>query len=32
LNTEGLAEGWTMQVAPNGRVFFINHVDKNYVG
>merc|ERR1719361_390625 len=28
LNTEGLPEGWTMQVAPNGRVFFINHVDK----
>ena len=22
LNTEGLAEGWTMQVAPNGRVRF----------
>lgn len=28
LNTEGLPEGWTMQVAPNGRVFFINHNDK----
>lgn len=28
LNTEGLPEGWTMQVAPNGRVFFINHSDK----
>lgn len=28
LNQEGLPEGWTMQVAPNGRVFFINHNDK----
>ena len=28
LNPEGLPEGWTMQVAPNGRVFFINHTDK----
>lgn len=28
LNTEGLPEGWTMQVAPNGRVFFISHNDK----
>ncbi len=28
LNTEGLPDGWTMQVAPNGRVFFINHADK----
>lgn len=28
LNNEGLPEGWTMQVAPNGRVFFINHNDK----
>jgi len=28
LNTEGLPDGWTMQVAPNGRVFFINHTDK----
>ena len=28
LNTEGLPGGWTMQVAPNGRVFFINHADK----
>lgn len=25
---EGLPSGWTMQVAPNGRVFYINHVDK----
>ena len=24
----GLPSGWTMQVAPNGRVFFINHLDK----
>ena len=23
-----LPEGWTMQPAPNGRVFFINHNDK----
>jgi len=28
LNTEGLPEGWSMQVAPNGRLFFINHNDK----
>lgn len=28
LNTEGLPDDWTMQVAPNGRVFFINHADK----
>ncbi len=28
LNAEGLAPGWTMQVAPNGRVFFINHAEK----
>lgn len=28
LNVEGLPEGWTMQVAPNGRVFFINHSEK----
>lgn len=28
LNLEGLPSGWTMQVAPNGRVFFINHLDK----
>ncbi|CAB4060467.1 E3 ubiquitin-protein ligase NEDD4,E3 ubiquitin-protein ligase Nedd-4,E3 ubiquitin-protein ligase NEDD4-like [Lepeophtheirus salmonis] len=27
-NTEGLPSGWTMQVAPNGRVFYINHADK----
>ena len=27
-NSEGLPSGWTMQVAPNGRVFFINHTDK----
>jgi len=27
-NTEGLPSGWTMQVAPNGRVFFINHIEK----
>jgi E3 ubiquitin-protein ligase NEDD4 len=25
LNSEGLPHGWTMQVAPNGRVFFIDH-------
>ena len=28
LNTEGLPLGWTMQVAPNGRVFFIDHIQK----
>ncbi len=28
LNAEGLPAGWTMQVAPNGRVFYINHADK----
>ena len=28
LNTEGLPTGWTMQVAPNGRVFFIDHIQK----
>ena len=28
LNTEGLPSGWTMQVAPNGRVFFIDHISK----
>lgn len=28
LNTEGLPPDWTMQVAPNGRVFFINHTEK----
>lgn len=28
LNTEGLPTGWTMQVAPNGRVFFIDHISK----
>jgi len=26
--TEGLPNGWTMQVAPNGRVFFIDHINK----
>ena len=24
----GLPSGWSLQVAPNGRVFFINHSDK----
>jgi len=28
LNIEGLPSGWTMQVAPNGRVFFIDHISK----
>jgi len=28
LNIEGLPSGWTMQVAPNGRVFFIDHINK----
>jgi len=27
-NSGGLPSGWTMRVAPNGRVFFINHTDK----
>ena len=35
LNTEGLPEGWTMQVAPNGRVSFSEDFPKgpyfNYV-
>ncbi|CAO1304308.1 unnamed protein product [Diamesa hyperborea] len=25
----GLPSGWSMQMAPNGRVFFINHADKS---
>jgi E3 ubiquitin-protein ligase NEDD4 len=28
LSLEGLPSGWTMQVAPNGRVFFIDHINK----
>ncbi|GFG35290.1 hypothetical protein Cfor_01348 [Coptotermes formosanus] len=28
VNSEGLPEGWTMQVAPNGRVFFIDHNER----
>jgi len=28
LNIEGLPSGWTMQVAPNGREFFIDHISK----
>ena len=28
LNSEGLPQNWSMQVAPNGRVFFIDHVNK----
>jgi len=28
LNIEGLPSGWTMQVAPNGRGFFIDHISK----
>jgi len=28
LNAEGLPSGWTLQVAPNGRVFFIDHISK----
>jgi E3 ubiquitin-protein ligase NEDD4 len=27
-NSEGLPHGWTMQVAPNGRVFFIDHNER----
>lgn len=27
-NDEGLPPGWGMQVAPNGRVFFINHNER----
>ena len=28
MNTEGMPEGWTSQIAPNGRVFYINHNHK----
>ncbi|KAK7863721.1 hypothetical protein R5R35_003098 [Gryllus longicercus] len=28
LNSEGLPTGWSMQVAPNGRVFFIDHNER----
>jgi hypothetical protein len=28
LNSEGLPANWSMQVAPNGRVFFIDHQNK----
>ncbi|XP_021934892.1 E3 ubiquitin-protein ligase Nedd-4 isoform X2 [Zootermopsis nevadensis] len=28
VNSEGLPQGWTMQVAPNGRVFFIDHNER----
>jgi E3 ubiquitin-protein ligase NEDD4 len=28
LDAVGLPSGWTLQVAPNGRVFFINHIAK----
>jgi len=28
VNAEGLPSGWTLQVAPNGRVFFIDHISK----
>ncbi|KAI1296918.1 E3 ubiquitin-protein ligase NEDD4 [Halotydeus destructor] len=28
LSQEGLPEGWSMQVAPNGRIFFIDHNTK----
>jgi len=28
VSSEGLPSGWSLQVAPNGRVFFINHGDK----
>ncbi|XP_069682480.1 E3 ubiquitin-protein ligase Nedd-4 isoform X2 [Periplaneta americana] len=29
VNSEGLPQGWTMQVAPNGRVFFIDHNERS---
>lgn len=29
LNSEGLPRGWSMQVAPSGRVFFIDHNTKS---
>ncbi|XP_067015610.1 E3 ubiquitin-protein ligase Nedd-4 isoform X2 [Anabrus simplex] len=28
LNSDGLPQGWSMQVAPNGRVFFIDHNER----
>ncbi|EEB13366.1 E3 ubiquitin-protein ligase Nedd-4, putative [Pediculus humanus corporis] len=28
LSSEGLPPGWTVQIAPNGRVFFIDHNEK----
>lgn len=28
MNSEGLPANWSMQVAPNGRIFFIDHVKK----
>lgn len=28
LSDEGLPSGWSMQMAPNGRVFFIDHTNK----
>jgi len=28
INMDGLPNGWTMQVAPNGRLFFIDHLSK----
>ncbi|XP_063703226.1 E3 ubiquitin-protein ligase Nedd-4 isoform X6 [Culicoides brevitarsis] len=28
LSGEGLPSGWSMQLAPNGRIFFIDHVNK----
>ncbi|PSN55921.1 E3 ubiquitin-protein ligase Nedd-4 [Blattella germanica] len=28
VTSEGLPQGWTMQVAPNGRVFFIDHNER----
>lgn len=29
LSSKGLPEGWTLQVAPNGRVFFIDHNERS---
>jgi E3 ubiquitin-protein ligase NEDD4 len=29
LTSEGLPTGWTLQLAPNGRVFFIDHNERS---
>ena len=28
INGDGLPQGWSMQLAPNGRVFFIDHNER----